>query len=179
MAGYRLSPRAARARRRPLQRPRRVVFGVGLLNAARTAADTVTVTDAASVTLAIWTRTAADTVTVTDSASTGGTGSANTAQGGLAFLFAQGGSSPVTLTRTATDTITVTDAATRSLTSVSSYSRSAADTVRITDAVAARFIAAGTTFARPFTSPLDVVSSTSPLDVVYVTSPLDLNTAVT
>jgi hypothetical protein len=180
VAGFRLAPKAARARRRPWQR-RRVVFGAGLLNANVTASDTVTITDVAVGGLAIQARTASDTVTVTDAAAHSGLGSSNTAQGGLVWLFAQGGSSPVTISRAAADTVTVTDTASGSLASVGSYSRSASDTVTITSSASSSLsiVAPGTYTMRDTSAPFNAVfTTTATFTTVDTTAPFNTSTTL-
>lgn len=160
MAGYRLAPRAAQARRNPWQRRRRA-FSAPPGVFTGTASDTVTVTDTAVISALSTSATAADTVTITDTASAGGLGSSNTAQGGLVWLFGQSGGA-TTILRSAADTVTVTDTAAGSLSSVGSYSRTAADTVTITSDASGSvsIVAPGTYTMRDTSAPFSGVSLT-------------------
>jgi hypothetical protein len=160
MAGYRLAPKAAKARRNPRQR-RRLAFTVSVGNYTRTADDTLTITDVAAVTALSTSLTASDTITITDTASHSGLGSGSTAQGGLVWLFAPSGST--TILRAATDSVTITDTASGSVSTASSYSRSATDTVTLTDVAVGVYRLAGLRIVRD--TYIDLAASSTTVDL--------------
>lgn len=158
MAGYRLSPKAAKARRRPWQR-RRLYFGVPYRVSA-TAADTIAITSTASVVVAL-TRTAADSISLTSVAGTGqvlnrsaadtitiastasaSVGQGQTAQGPSLWLFKAQSGAPQNLIRAAADSLVITTAASGSFSGVTSYSRSASSVITIFSSAGASILGA-------------------------------------
>ena len=140
MAGFRLAPRAARARRNPWQRKRRIFSAP--LAAAGSISDGFSVSDGVTYTLALH-KTAADGFTISDGV-VGATPSSGTATGGLIFLFSQG-SSGSAFTRTATDGFTIADSVSRVVTPVAtnSFSRVASDVIVLDDVVSSSVVALG------------------------------------
>lgn len=157
MAGFRLAPKAAQARRSPWQR-RRLTTTTSLFN--RTVTDGWAIADSLGHVVA-YQRTASDGWTWTDAA-VGANPSAGTATGGLIFLFSQGTAGSA-YTRSATDGWAWADSVSRSLTPVTtvSYSRSVTDGWVVSDAASGSFVAAGATTGLTgiellFTAVLDV-----------------------
>jgi hypothetical protein len=169
MAGYRLAPKAAKARRNPRQR-RRLAFGVGLLNASETATDTLTITDVAAVTALATSLTASDGITITDSASASG-GVGTTAQGGMVWLFAPGAAD--TLIRAASDSVSISDSAAGSVSSAASYSRTVTDSFTVTDVAGGLYRAAGLRIVRD--TYIDLAASSMTVDLVASASTATLS----
>lgn len=169
MAGFRLYPKAARARRNPWQR-RRVVGRSYNSQPAGTVSDEFTITDGTFFPTAgfyrvTWTmarpRTASDGFTISD-AVVGANPSSGTASGGLIFLFSQGTAGSA-YTRSASDGFTIADSVSRVLAPVatSSFARTCIDGFTVADAASGSVVAGSSVptligVSLDFTSVLDV-----------------------